>query len=351
MAPDPEHARRGEIPLSELTKFGIEPHDEGLHPFDPDVPWWNESWFWDWFDADGRVAGHCRIGLHPCQKRAWLWLFLYRDGEWIGLEEPRLPLGDWQLPRLAYRGWGLEFAFDPAEPLRAGRLRVSGFGRVLCGPRAGKVLPVGADLSFRALGAAHTTGRNQVAGHGSDTFDACRFEQPVAWEGDLRMGDDALAFRGRGERDHSWGPRPWNMDWMFAIGNGEDVRFQVTEVHIPGAPVIGGGYLSRGRERATTGSVSDVKFDLEIHEDRVLEPFSGGFSFRSADGEEMRARIEVISAVEIDITHVFEPPQRSFYRRALLRIHLEPGGSGSEATRPLIGWLECNRRAPDATGE
>jgi hypothetical protein len=74
-----------------LTKFGIQLEDEGRHPFDPEVEWWNESWFWDWFDATGELAGHCRIGIHPNQGRAWLWLDLFRAGEWIALEEPRCP--------------------------------------------------------------------------------------------------------------------------------------------------------------------------------------------------------------------------------------------------------------------
>src|SRR5262245_17840851 len=78
----------------ELTKFGIHFADEGPHPFDPAVEWWNESWFWDWFDAEGRVAGHCRIGLHPNQQRAWLWYYHYHDGEWIAVEETRLPITD-----------------------------------------------------------------------------------------------------------------------------------------------------------------------------------------------------------------------------------------------------------------
>ena len=154
-----------EVSTEELTRFGIELADEGIHPFDPEVEWWNESWFWDWFDADGRVAGHCRLGFHPNQKRAWLWLFLYREGEWVAIEETRLPLSEWQRPRLAYRGWGLEFTYDALEPLRRGRLRVSGFGRVVSGSRTGKVVPVSVDLEFRALGAAHTTGRNGPAAH------------------------------------------------------------------------------------------------------------------------------------------------------------------------------------------
>jgi hypothetical protein len=46
--------------------------------------------------------------------------------------------------------------------------------------------------------------------------------------------------------------------------------------------------------------------------------------------------LEVISAAEIDLTHTFVPPQRSVYRRALLRAHREDGP-------PLLGWLEFNR--------
>src|SRR5512139_122367 len=124
---------------AELTHFGIRFEDEGLHPFDPKEEWWNESWFWDWFDDAGELAGHCRIGLHPVQKRAWAWLFLYHRGQWVALEETRLPLGDIQLPRVAYDKWGLSFAYDAIQPLRSGRFRFSGFGRVISGPRTGVI--------------------------------------------------------------------------------------------------------------------------------------------------------------------------------------------------------------------
>src|SRR5881628_2966907 len=100
-----------DLSLEEITKFGIRTEDEGLHPFDPRVEWWNESWFWDWFDDAGTTAGHCRIGLFPAQQRAWVWFFLYHRGEWVAVEEPRLPLGGLQLARLAYDGWGLGFAY------------------------------------------------------------------------------------------------------------------------------------------------------------------------------------------------------------------------------------------------
>ena len=40
--------------------------------------------------------------------------------------------------------------------------------------------------------------------------------------------------------------------------------------------------------------------------------------------------------MEIDITHTFAPPQRSVYRRALIRAQREGGP-------PLLGWTESNR--------
>jgi hypothetical protein len=322
-----------ELSLEELTAFGIQPADEGPHAFDPDAELWNESWFWDFFDAAGGQAGHCRIGFLPAQRRAWLWFYLYRDGEWVAVEEPRLPLSEFQLPRLAYRGWGLEVSWDASEPLRRGHFRFRGFGRVLSGPRAGQVQPVAADLEIRALGAPHSTGRGQVAGHSSEVFDACRFEQPIALQGELGIADELLRFEGRGERDHSWGPRPYNMGWTVVVANGEGLRFMCTDVRIPGIDPIKAGYLHRDK----TESLSEVDFDFAFDDANPLAPVSGKFQIATEGGERLGFRLEVISGAEIDLTHSLVPPRRSIYRRSLIRAHPDDGGDA------LVGWCESNR--------
>ena len=198
------------------------------------------------------------------------------------------------------------------------------------------VLPVGADLEFHALAAPHTTGRSNATGHSSQTFDACRFEQPMASHGSLYIGESVHPFQGRGERDHSWGPRNWNIEWTFLILNGEALRLQCAEVHIPNVQRLGVGYL----HRQDTLSLRAVTFDLHFHHETVLSPVSGRFGVVAEDGSDFGGRIEVISAAEIDITHTFVPPRRSVYRRALIRVHPDGGGP------PILGWMEFNYFRP-----
>ena len=327
------------LTAAELTQFGVRLEDEGPHGFHPGVEWWNESWFWDWFDADGERAGHCRIGVHPNQGRAWLWLFVHQDGEWVALEEPRLPLADWNVARLAYDRWGLSCSWEVRAPLEGGRLRVQGFGRVVSGRRTGQVAPVGVDLDIQALGPPHSHGRANAPGHSAgDAYPASRFEQPIRALGELRVGSDARPFSGRGERDHSWGPRHWNLEWTFLVLNGESLRLQCAEARIPNVGSFVAGYFQDG----PMVTVKEAVFEFEYPPDDVLHPVSGRFSIATETGERFAARIDALTGAEIDLTHTFVPPRRSLYRRALVRATPEGGGA------PLLGWVEFNRFVPPA---
>jgi len=324
----------GTLTDEELTRFGIDLTDEGPHPFDPAETWWNESWFWDWYDTDGTRAGHCRVGMFPAQKRLWFWLFVYENAEWLALEQQRLDLADFDASRLAYDRAGLAFSWDADEPLRRGRLRVDGFGRVVSGARAGLVLPVSVDLEVSALGPAHTFGRATGAGHESDQYDASRFEQPIAVSGEQGVGGGVAAIAGRGERDHSWGPRNWAMEWTFLVANGEDSHLQCVIARLPGVGVFPVGYLAIGGEMA---SLVDVDLDVD-HGDELVDSVGGRFLVRDDLGRTLGGEIELVSAHEIDLTHCLVPPRRSVYRRNLVRVRTEDG--------PVIGWLEDNHFLP-----
>jgi hypothetical protein len=177
------------------------------------------------------------------------------------------------------------------------------------------VQQVAVDLEVRALAAAHSTGRGRVPGHSSEVFDACRFEQPVALHGELSIGGETLPFQDRGERDHSWGPRPFNMEWTFLVANGEGLRFQCTDARIPGIDSIKMGYLHREK----TESLSDVNFDVAFNDSSPLAPVSGKLQIETEGGEQFGFPLESLSAVEIDLTYTLVPPRRTIYRRALIR--------------------------------
>ena len=55
--------------------------DEHVHPFDPAVWSWNESWYFSWIDLDGGPAGFFRLGLLPNQERAMIWCYVLHDGD------------------------------------------------------------------------------------------------------------------------------------------------------------------------------------------------------------------------------------------------------------------------------
>lgn len=326
-----------QIALEELTRFGITPADEAPHPYSPDYEWWNESVFYDWYDRDGGNAGHCRIGWHPNQQRLWMWLFLWNGAEWVAIEEPRLPFAALKLPEIAYDdGWGLAFSYAVREPLRSGHFSARGFGRVLCGPRAGMILPVAVELDVETVGAAHSLGQQTLAGHSAEGYSVSRFEQPIAARGSYTIAGETRALDVRGERDHSWGPRWWNIEWNFLVAHGDAYRLQATRVRVGGDSEIATGYLHRG----TTHAATDVRFDLSFDDANVTRPVSGRFTVDAEGGVRLAGRLEPITATEIDITHTFVPPRRSVYRRSLIRVI-------PDDAPPCVGWLESNRFVDD----
>jgi len=124
--------------------------------------------------------------------------------------------------------------------------------------------------------------------------------------------------------------------------SGGDLRLQCAEARIPNLPPIHGGYLAR----ADTVSIRAARFDLAWHDDVLAHPLSGRFEVTGEDGSRLAGSLEPLTAAEIDITHTFVPPQRSIYRRALVRARLEEGPPLLRGGPPLLGWIEFNRFPP-----
>ncbi len=328
----------------DVTAFGIQLDDEFHHPFSDDHPDWNESYFFDWYDASGSNAGHCRVGWHPVQQRILFWLYLYNGSEWLVIEEYRLPFSALQLGgkdspgaaknAFSYEGWGLEFKYQPQQPLRSGRLSVSGFARVLCGQRQGMIKPVELELTVTAIGPPYSRGAGAVDSHSADHFSTNRYEQPTQSKGWMVVDGKKTELTVRGERDHSWGPRPWDMGWQFFVVNNERFSLLATHVQIPEWPLITMGYY-HGHGEAME-QLAETELVLDFDSNHPTQAVSGTFTLLCESGRKILGSIETISGTEIDITHTFSTPHRSEYRRSLIRCTFDDGSQS-------IGWLECNR--------
>ncbi|QFU76096.1 hypothetical protein EY643_10710 [Halioglobus maricola] len=329
----------------DVSQFGIAPEDEYTHPFSPDHLDWNESYFFDWYNEDATFAGHCRIGWHPGQQRVLFWLFVYQNEEWLMIEECRLPLSELKLDSteqaFSYKGWGLQFSYTPQNPLLSGTLNVSGFARVISGKRLGMVLPVAVDLQLEAVGAPHSRGAGEVESHSAQGYSTNRYEQPIQAQCEARINGLAQSFTVRGERDHSWGPRPWDMEWSFLVINNKDFSLQATVVKIPEWPAIKMGYF-----KGTDGemrNLTEVDFQLEYNAENPQQAVQGHVSLTCDNDAVISAEVNAITGTEIDITHTFDTPNRTEYRRSLVNCRFH--GDYEGVVSP--GWFECNRHAND----
>jgi hypothetical protein len=308
--------------------FGIRPEDEGLHPHDPAIESWNESIFYDFCSADAGVAGHVRIGHMPGQSRVWVWCFVAFDGEWVAFEDPAT-----SLDRVSYfdvRSERFSFERRVIEPLLVSEIEARGVGRFVSGPRSGEPAPFAFALRFEALGPCHTIGDRGIEGHTADELEASRFEQPMRVTGRCEIAGATRDAAGWGERDHSWGPRDWNIEWTFLALSGPKLQSMAVRVQFDEETYFDTGYLANDGMMHT---VEEADFSLEIVPDRV----AGHVRVVDTAGRSLEGTIEPLSQARIDASHAFSPPQASDYRRTLLRLTPDDGG------HPHHGFLETNR--------
>ena len=333
----------------DISQFGIVAEDEYTHPFSPDHIDWNESYFFDWYNDDATFAGHCRVGWHPTQERVLFWLFVYHNNEWLVIEEYRLPFSALTLDSdgqaFNYSGWGLDFSYTPGQPLVDGELSVSGFGRVISGQRLGMVLPVTVDLKLEAVAPPHSRGAGEVESHSAEGYATNRYEQPIKGTCATSIAGADASFAVRGERDHSWGPRPWDMDWAFLVINNEQFSLQATVVNIPEWPAIKMGYFKPAD--ADMVHLTDVDFQVEYDADAPEQAVRGSIALTCEDESVIRADVSAVSGTEIDITHTFATPKRTEYRRSLVRCTFHGDYEGS--TSP--GWFERNRNLKNGSAD
>jgi hypothetical protein len=279
----------------------LEPADELMHA-NTGEPNFNESMYFNFFDARRREGGFLRIGNRPNERVAETTVCLYRpDGSVLfHFQRPEIAGND------AFDAGGMRF--EVKEPFE--RLHVSYRGQALqlreplqmSDPRAAyrsnPMLPVEVDLEIRGVGPMAGGERARPASDHEQEFARGHYEQHHRATGRLRLGGEELDFDGLGLRDHSWGPRSWQAPawyrWLTANFS-DDFGFMGSWVVSRDGSELRGGFVHRGRQL-----VPVKRLDLETEfrgAERVHDRLHARLA--CADGETLEVEGRVLSLIPL----------------------------------------------------
>lgn len=305
-----------------MRDHAIDPADEARHAA-TDERFWNESYYFDFHDAAGRLGGYVRLGVCPNLGHTWYWACV------VGAERPLVTLVDHAVPLPAPGSLDVQAGDFAAhhhceDPTRRFHVRVEGNAVALDDPTRiyrspdGPRVPLALDLRW------------ETDGPGGYRFrDLTRYEIPCDVRGTISVGGETLAFEGHGQRDHSWGARDWWANaWCWNAGRLEDgTRFHsVAPRTLAGEAVPwAAGYVQAPGEALVPISTS-----------RATETLG-------ADGLPSAGRIEV-GALHLDVGPRFFSPvlltdpdgRVSRFPRCLARFADDAGRAG-------FGWIEWNQ--------
>ena len=306
---------------------GLVAADERHHAPGPE-PWWNESWYFDFATTDGTLGGYVRIGLYPNQPACWYWACLVGEGRPLVIvvdHDVALP-ADGSLELRAEGLWADHTVEVPFDHMTLGceafALGVDDPAEMYGEPRGDRV-PFGLDLEWDTDGGAYAYPPGTT-----------RYEVPCRVHGEILVGDEAIAFDGIGQRDHSWGVRDWwTLGWTWTAGWLEDgTRFHGTAVRLGDDPLpYHPGYVQP--PAATPVEVAHT----------ASSPVLGAHGLPTADVVEVGdLHLEIAPVAFAPILLGDGAGRTARFPRALCRFRDPATG------RRGVGWTEWNQPQPDA---
>lgn len=222
-------------------KIRLDPSDDLLHPLE-EASNFNESRYYNWYDAGCELGGWVRMGNRPNEGYAELTVCLYLPDGRVGFTFKRPPIEG----HTAHDAGGLRFEVN--EPFVEHRVTYT--GNVLLLDEPGDMLdprqafadnprvPCSIDLTHRAVGRPwggepeYEEGEERPQVDPEQSFARGHTEQHMAVTGTVEVdGETYQLTDGLGLRDHSWGPRYWQSIWWYRwlTGNlGPDLGFALT---------------------------------------------------------------------------------------------------------------------------
>lgn len=177
---------------------------------------WEESWYLDFVDGGGRLAGYLRLALRPAERTAWYWVAM------VGGGPPLVTVRDHEVQPppgrgLEVRAPGLWTELVCETPLDHWSVGLEAFGVALDDPleawrqERGDPWALGLDVEWEATGPC-------AAWPGAETG----YSQACTVHGDVLVGAERFSLDGTGSRLHLWGDQPRTSPAGWAGGQLDD---------------------------------------------------------------------------------------------------------------------------------
>jgi len=214
------------------TGLRLNPQDEFPHPPDDAINF-NESVYANAFDPRTRMGGWMRLGNRVNEGYAELSVCLYLPDGRVACQFQRPPIA-------TNDGFGAGgITYSVSEPLARLQMGYEGEVLLLDDPNELRDPKRMFETAPRAQASVHYDIRGVSPVHGGEPtrpqderlmyygpeFSRGHFNQHTAVHGSIRVGEESWEVDGFGWRDHSWGPRYWQVIWayrLFIASFGED---------------------------------------------------------------------------------------------------------------------------------
>jgi hypothetical protein len=205
-----------------MDKFIMRPEDELMHQPDSSVNF-NESVYTNGFNTDVQVGGWMRLGNRVNEGYAELSVCLYLPDGRIACQFLRPPI----TANDRFDAGGLSYAV--IEPFRKVSMTFDGDLIIVDDPDKLRDPQTLFATGPRIKGHVSWVHEAEVDIHGGQPVDDSvqtmygrdfslgHFNQHGRVRGEIRVGDERWQIDGRGWRDHSWGPRYWQVIYFYRL--------------------------------------------------------------------------------------------------------------------------------------
>jgi hypothetical protein len=229
----------------------LEPSDEYMHELGPE-PNFNESMYINLFDPSVSLGGWFRMGNRANEGYAEMTVCLYLPDRRVGFMFKRPPIEHNDALDAGGLTWTMVRPFEELRVDYSGKVVVLDEPLEMADPKKAftenPYATCEVHLTFTGQGRASMFGGEPDPPHETpgEEFAKGHYEQLVAGQGTIRVGDEEWEVSGFGLRDHSWGPRFWQAPWYYrwlTANAGPDFGFMASRVARRDAEGTRGGFV------------------------------------------------------------------------------------------------------------